>query len=398
MAISIRRELRDVSIFGKILSRLFSKNIQSSALLDRCLMHCRELADERNSKSTDFTIVVSSDVQSKDGCARNVSRFFVQTPFWALIYRLKANRLAVYLLPSVALANPDAFEVELHLKLELEISAGTITLPGRSQQETLTDHEFRMLICAAFNDLISRSRASFELDPITERIRLGDFSLARGIRQLIHERRQLLESVMMQNESMQNELARNIHDDLIGDLLLVQTVLQTGKTGSDAPLSNGALSTVVSEVIAKLRGFSHDLSSRDVKEWGLGPALDDLASRFTSRTGINYRCNNLEYLPEFSEAVEIQIYRVIQESFTNSWKHAQASNVSLDVVAKENEVAITVCDDGLGIALPCETIVGRGLSIMKERVAIIDAQRPARLTIGQAESGGTATTLRIKSS
>jgi two-component system, NarL family, sensor kinase len=65
-----------------------------------------------------------------------------------------------------------------------------------------------------------------------------------------------------------------------------------------------------------------------------------------------------------------EIVRIVQEALANVRKHARASAVRIDVVAADDELTVTIDDDGIGIALPLPN-VGRGVASMQERARSI---------------------------
>lgn len=69
-------------------------------------------------------------------------------------------------------------------------------------------------------------------------------------------------------------------------------------------------------------------------------------------------------------AVEDIIFRVIQESITNSLRHGHASKIDI-TMSENNDYTITIKDNGIGAK---EFSLGYGLMQMRERLAIIGAQ------------------------
>ena len=70
----------------------------------------------------------------------------------------------------------------------------------------------------------------------------------------------------------------------------------------------------------------------------------------------------------FEVAKEDALFRVVQESLTNSIRHGLASHVYIRLYVEENTLRILVEDNGTG----CQTIKpGYGLIQMKERIAAL---------------------------
>lgn len=53
-----------------------------------------------------------------------------------------------------------------------------------------------------------------------------------------------------------------------------------------------------------------------------------------------------------SAEVELELYRIIQEGITNSLKHAQARHIWIEISFLQNNVDLTIRDDGVGFNPP----------------------------------------------
>ena len=82
-----------------------------------------------------------------------------------------------------------------------------------------------------------------------------------------------------------------------------------------------------------------------------------------------------EIVGRLPREIELALFRVLQESLTNVHRHAKATRVDIDVQCTDEEVVLTVCDDGKG--LNRDTLLrfrsghagGIGLAGMRERLA-----------------------------
>jgi signal transduction histidine kinase len=84
-------------------------------------------------------------------------------------------------------------------------------------------------------------------------------------------------------------------------------------------------------------------------------------------------------------AVDLSAYRIVQEALTNTIKHARARRVTVTIGHRPAELALTVADDGRGIAEGAELAAGgHGLVGMRERVALFGG----RLDVGARPGGG----------
>jgi signal transduction histidine kinase len=88
------------------------------------------------------------------------------------------------------------------------------------------------------------------------------------------------------------------------------------------------------------------------------------------------------------EGIGLSAYRIVQESLTNTLKHAFASHVTVRVRHSHDAIEVEVTDDGVGAALHGE---GRGLIGMRERVALYGGE----LDAGSRAGGGYEVRARI---
>jgi signal transduction histidine kinase len=127
----------------------------------------------------------------------------------------------------------------------------------------------------------------------------------------------------------------------------------------------------VNELIGHVRQISLDLRPAMLDDLGLLPALVWLIGRYTNQTGIqvDFIHSNLED-HRFSNEIEITAYRVVQESLTNSARHAQVTSVEVRVWVNQTDLMLQISDRGVGFDFD-STIrqrEGQGLLGMRERV------------------------------
>ena len=85
---------------------------------------------------------------------------------------------------------------------------------------------------------------------------------------------------------------------------------------------------------------------------------------------------------------QIIIFRILQEFFSNTIKHSQATHLDVNINFTETKLSITAKDNGIGF-MNAETYSGIGLKNMKTRARLINAH----LEINSEEHKGTSLTL-----
>ena len=91
-----------------------------------------------------------------------------------------------------------------------------------------------------------------------------------------------------------------------------------------------------------------------------------------------------------ASAVQLALYRIVQESLTNVLRHASATSATVSLVVDGDDYLVIITDDGVGIDAEGHT-EGRGLLGMRERAELLGGT----VTVREAESRGTVVTARI---
>ncbi|NWG76223.1 MAG: ATP-binding protein, partial [Rubrivivax sp.] len=151
------------------------------------------------------------------------------------------------------------------------------------------------------------------------------------------------------------------------------------------------------QTIHDLRRIVRALRPVYLEELGLAPALEmlvrDLGPNATAAIRFEKTGTPRRLAPEH----EMALYRIAQEALTNAWRHSGASQMALTVQFEDDQVTITVRDNGQGFTLPRHpTELGEGerkhfgIMGMHERAALINAH----LQIQSAPGSGTTVTVR----
>ena len=116
--------------------------------------------------------------------------------------------------------------------------------------------------------------------------------------------------------------------------------------------------------------MSLNLRPAVLDDFGLPAALSDLFKRFTSQTKLTIR-HNINPLDErrFDKAIEIAVFRVVQEALTNIARHADVNEANVILTVTPIHMQISIADSGKGFdSRSRSTSVSTGLSGMAERV------------------------------
>jgi signal transduction histidine kinase len=172
-------------------------------------------------------------------------------------------------------------------------------------------------------------------------------------------------------QAERSRISRELHDSISQDLFSI-SLLAAGleKALPDrSPLRREVRALVeTSEATNReMRALLLELRPATLDEKGLVPALEELASNYSSRLGIKVD-TDLEAV-RMAPATELAALRIAQEGLANAVKHAQATSIKLGLHSRNGHADITVADDGKGFDPDAGGAVeGFGLRLMRERV------------------------------
>jgi signal transduction histidine kinase len=191
------------------------------------------------------------------------------------------------------------------------------------------------------------------------------------------------------SETEKAALARELHDELGG--LLIATKMDL--VWLRRKLDNGDLAlkerwerifASIDEGVDFKRRVIENLRPTLLDNVGLIPALRWLSAESCRRAGLTCQEHYPDDLPPLGPEASIALFRAAQECWTNIMKHAQASEVEIDLVNDSSMLYLTIRDNGVGID---PASVGRaqshGLASMNHRLTALRGS----LKIGNVGSG-----------
>ena len=157
-----------------------------------------------------------------------------------------------------------------------------------------------------------------------------------------------------------------------------------------------AIAEIADRALQEIRTTSYLLHPRLLDEAGFASAAQWYVEGFAQRSGTQVRSEPPKQLGRMPGAVEIALFRILQESFTNVHRHSRSSKVDIQVDVSDHIVAMTIKDFGCGI--PADVLgrfqtsgsnVGVVLVGMRERVHELGGQL-------NVQSGSDGTTIMVE--
>jgi signal transduction histidine kinase len=196
-------------------------------------------------------------------------------------------------------------------------------------------------------------------------------------------------------EDERSRIARELHDDVGQQLALLAIDLELIGGAGTGPLADTEDLTLearnlVHGIVRSVHDLSHRLHPPKLRLIGLVAALDGLRREF-SRPDLVVTFEHDNVPPALPHEIALCLFRVAQEALQNVVKHSGGREVSMQLIGKENQLMLTIADDGVGFEIDAVKGTGIGLISMNERLDAIGGT----LTIRTRRGGGTRLDIRV---
>lgn len=174
-----------------------------------------------------------------------------------------------------------------------------------------------------------------------------------------------------------NRIAREIHDGL-GHTLAAQTIqinntLLFWQSNNDKALTFlKQAKELGAEALLEIRRSLSVLRSNPLQGQSLKSAIEKLLTDFQQTTSIEPSCK-IDLPHTLPTEVNTALYRIVQESLTNICKHAEATSVTVKLLAHAGMIHLSIEDNGKGFN-PTQNTTGFGLQGMRERSVALGGQ------------------------
>jgi PAS domain S-box-containing protein len=211
------------------------------------------------------------------------------------------------------------------------------------------------------------------LHDITSRVRAETESAGAQAREA-QARAEYTFQLIASQEAERTRIARELHDSLGQNLLLIknraQLELAKAKLPGDLREELQSVSNLASQAIAEVRHIAHDLHPQQLDLLGLTRALQSLIENTaeSSTMAIEGKFEPVDDI--LSREAAINVYRIVQESLNNIFKHSHAKKARITLERDVHEVLLKIKDDGCGFK-SSDGGKGLGLKNIAERVLML---------------------------
>jgi len=218
----------------------------------------------------------------------------------------------------------------------------------------------------------------YELPELT-RISDGFNHMADVLLESREENRRLTQKALAIQEHERQHLAQELHDELGQSLSAIKAVavsIEQKSLDKDSSIAENAraICSFSERMYEVAQNMMQRLRPSVLDELGLLVAIQEMVDDWNQRHGeifCHFDCN--DDLRDLGENININLYRIIQESLTNIIKHAYADEAFVKIRRAPGQLSVSISDDGVGIELPLRQR-GLGLLGMQERVEALNGE------------------------
>jgi signal transduction histidine kinase len=221
--------------------------------------------------------------------------------------------------------------------------------------------------------------------------------LVREITKSREQLRNLAHRLQDIREEEKERIARAVHDELGQQLTAIQLELNYLEeeigTGEKNQMQESihSMSHLIDNTIQSVQRISTELRPQILDFFGLGEAILWQIQDYQMKTGIHFDHSGVDTEITLDQPKSITLFRVFQETLTNIFRHAKASEITIQLFQKNSFVVMQVRDNGIGI--PADKIrspKSMGLLGIRERLLAWNG------TVNIESQAGKGTTVTVQ--
>ncbi len=195
----------------------------------------------------------------------------------------------------------------------------------------------------------------------------------------LEEQRRLERQVLEVSEREQLRLGQDLHDGLGQALAGIAYMLQSIPLETSKQLGHlTRITELVNQSLTQTRELAKGFYPVELERHGLQLALQELATNVERTFKIDCRVASNKEINGIDKAVQIQLFRIIQEAIRNAVSHGEARNIRVKAVRDGNEITVLIKNDGRKFPIEKMRLTvansnGMGLKIMHYRARLIGA-------------------------
>jgi signal transduction histidine kinase len=234
------------------------------------------------------------------------------------------------------------------------------------------------------------------LASVFNRMAEGMETYRRAVEEKEAARQMLIGKIVRAQEEERKHVARELHDQL--GQMLSKTLLTIDTACVSCENRHPLCPEIRNDIrgmIDEVRMLAWNVRPSILDDYGLNRALEQYIGQTAKR--VSFSLDYQSVIPPDTERfagpeVEATLYRIAQEAITNIIRHAKATQASVILMCRENEIVLLVEDNGVGFDMKkAESSRTLGLMGMRERAVLVGGE----LTIDSEAGKGTTIRVRI---
>ena len=209
--------------------------------------------------------------------------------------------------------------------------------------------------------------------------------------------RSLTSELSLAEERLRRRMATNVHDHIGQPLAISKIKLESLAGSADSPELSKSLNEIcalIAQTIQSSRSLTFELSPPVLYELGFEAAVEWLVRQARQQHGLSIEFTDDSKAKPLDSNVRVLLFQAVRELLINVAKHARAQNVKISTRRVNDQIRISVKDDGIGFKIPktdshSYKTAGFGLFSIKERLGYIGGH----LDIESMPGRGTTVTL-----
>lgn len=181
-------------------------------------------------------------------------------------------------------------------------------------------------------------------------------------------------------EQEKKRIAEQLHDEVGAMLSIAKLNINTLNenvfvANSDAEKKLATTKQIMNDISETVRNISHTLMPIALEKYGFKSAVLDLltAIKTANQLTVEQVIEGLDHTELWPQNFSLSAYRIIQEILNNAIKHAQATNLFVQIIELENSLTIYIEDNGKGIAQDTEA-KGAGMKLLESNIAYLSGK------------------------
>lgn len=163
------------------------------------------------------------------------------------------------------------------------------------------------------------------------------------------KQQELMQASIRGEEEERMRIAAELHDDVGATLSSVRLYLHAAaqKDADESIMREGK--ELLDDSINKIRSISHRLQPAMLQQLGLQAALESFAMTINRSGQVRMQYVKEADIPRLNDAIELAVYRIVQELTSNMLKHAHATDIDVSQQLKDKILLTRLRHNGDGL-------------------------------------------------